>query len=200
MTAARGRGRPRLDDTGDDKRGQILDAAREMFAEKGFERTTMRAIGTRAGVDPALIHHYFGTKNDLLVAALRPEIDPTTLFAGIADRGTGVGREFVERVVGFWEDNPQQRSRAVALLRIAVTHEQVADRLREFFIDVATTVLGDVARADDRERRIALVVSQMFGLVLARYVMKVGEIETATAAELGRSVGATIDNYLLGDL
>ncbi|MXP24101.1 TetR family transcriptional regulator [Gordonia sp. HNM0687] len=198
MSSARRRGRPRLGPTVDN-RERILTTAREMFSESGFERTTMRAIGRRAGVDPALIHHYFGTKNDLLVAALRPEVDVSTVFAGIAEADTSVGCEFVHRVVDLWESDPQQRARAVALLRIAVTHEEIADRLREFFLGVATGVLGQFVHADQLERRVALVMSQMLGLVLARYVMRVPGIAEASAAELSRWVGPTIDNYLFGE-
>ncbi|MDY6808297.1 MAG: TetR family transcriptional regulator [Actinomycetota bacterium] len=198
MSSARRRGRPRLGPTVDN-RERILTTAREMFSESGFERTTMRAIGRRAGVDPALIHHYFGTKNDLLVAALRPEVDVPTVFAGIAETDTSVGCEFVHRVVDLWESDPQQRARAVALLRIAVTHEEIADRLREFFLGVATGVLGQFVHADQLERRVALVMSQMLGLVLARYVMRVPGIAEASAAELSRWVGPTIDNYLFGE-
>lgn len=199
MSSARGRGRPKLDPSVDN-RDRILTTAREMFSENGFERTTMRAIGRRAGVDPALIHHYFGTKNDLLVAALRPEVDVATVFAGIARADMSVGCEFVRRVVGVWESDPQQRARAVALLRIAVTHEQIADRLREFFLGVAGGVLGEFVASDERERRVAMVISQMMGLVLARYVMRVPGIVDASADELSRWVGPTIDNYLFGDL
>ncbi|MCF3939449.1 MULTISPECIES: TetR/AcrR family transcriptional regulator [Gordonia] len=199
MTSARGRGRPKLDRTVDN-REQILTTAREMFSESGFERTTMRAIGRRAGVDPALIHHYFGTKNDLLVAALRPEVDVATVFAGIADTDATVGCEFVYRVVDFWERDPQQRARAVALLRIAVTHDQVADRLREFFLGVATGVLGEFVSADERGQRVAMVMSQMLGLLMARYVMRVPAIADAAASDLSRWAGPTIDRYLFGDI
>lgn len=199
MTPARGPGRPKLDPTVDN-RDRILTTARELFSESGFERTTMRAIGRRAAVDPALIHHYFGTKSDLLVAALRPEVDVAMVFDGIADTGTSVGCEFVHRVIDLWERDPQQRARAVALLRVAVTHEQIADRLREFIRGVATAVLGEFVAADDSDRRVAMVMSQMLGLILARYVMKVPGIADASAAELSRWVGPTIDNYLSSDI
>jgi AcrR family transcriptional regulator len=199
MTSARGPGRPKLDPTVDNRQ-RILTTARELFSESGFERTTMRAIGRRAGVDPALIHHYFGTKSDLLVAALRPEVNVAAVFDGIADTDSSVGREFVHRVIDFWERDPQQRARAVALLRVAVTHEQIADRLREFIRGVAIAALGEFVATDDSDRRVAMVMSQMLGLILARYVMKVPGIADASATELSRWVGPTIDNYLSGDI
>jgi len=73
-----------------DARRAVLDAARELFAELGFERTTMRAVAARAGVDPALIYHYFGDKDGLLFAALQPPADAATVFAGLAAAGAPV--------------------------------------------------------------------------------------------------------------
>ncbi|NDZ97043.1 TetR/AcrR family transcriptional regulator [Streptomyces sp. SID6673] len=198
--SGRGRGRPRTAETGSDNRDSILGAARELFSDRGFERSTMREIGRRAGVDPALIHHYFGTKDALLVAALRPEIDVVEMFAGITADTESPGTEFLRRILGFWESNPQQRTRAIALLRVAVTHAEVAGGLREFFLGVARTALADVMAADHREERIGLMISQIAGLVMARYVLDVPAVAGATPEELAQRAGPNIDRYLTGDM
>src|SRR6185312_2905940 len=91
-----------------DARRAVLDAARELFAELGFERTTMRAVAARAGVDPALIYHYFGDKDGLLFAALQPPVDEATVFAGLAEAAgrTGEDRGFVHRRLERGEQEP----------------------------------------------------------------------------------------------
>ncbi|HUV49056.1 MAG TPA: TetR family transcriptional regulator, partial [Actinomycetes bacterium] len=122
---------------------QILDAARDLFAEVGFERATIRAIAKRARVDPALVHHYFGTKDDLLVAALQLPVDPVVLFAGIGTEpgdGTGAGETIVRRVLALWDD-ADTRAPLLALLRTAVSHERAAGALGELF---ANTLLAQV--------------------------------------------------------
>ncbi|MGV9711993.1 TetR/AcrR family transcriptional regulator [Gordonia sp. NPDC003424] len=201
MTTGR-RGRPRLADVdaAHRKSDEILAAARELFAEKGFERTTMRGIAQRAGVDPALIHHYFGNKNRLMVAALRPDIDVAEVFAGFDPDTPSPGAELVRRGIGLWDGNPEFRTRMVGVLRIAMTHHEVAVALRELFLGFAGQALGDLAKPDRRDTRIALVASQMLGLAMARYILEVPPIATLTLDELADHVGPRIEEYLLGDL
>ncbi|WP_187582795.1 TetR/AcrR family transcriptional regulator [Gordonia sp. OPL2] len=198
--SGRGRGRPRAAATGSDNRESILTAARELFSDRGFDRSTMREIGRRAGVDPALIHHYFGTKDALLVAALRPEIDVVEMFAGITVDTDSPGTEFLRRILGFWESNPEQRTRAIALLRVAVTHAEVAAGMREFFLGIVRTALADVVADDHRDERIGLMFSQIAGLGMARYVLDVPVVAKATPEELAQRVGPNIDRYLSGDM
>ncbi|RPA20102.1 TetR/AcrR family transcriptional regulator [Gordonia sp. OPL2] len=178
----------------------MLTAARELFSDRGFDRSTMREIGRRAGVDPALIHHYFGTKDALLVAALRPEIDVVEMFAGITVDTDSPGTEFLRRILGFWESNPEQRTRAIALLRVAVTHAEVAAGMREFFLGIVRTALADVVADDHRDERIGLMFSQIAGLGMARYVLDVPVVAKATPEELAQRVGPNIDRYLSGDM
>ncbi|MCH5643273.1 TetR family transcriptional regulator [Gordonia sp. ABSL49_1] len=194
----RKRGRPRLDAGRPDSREAILTAARELFAERGFDRTTMRAIASRAGVDPALIHHYFGNKNALTVEALRPQVDPTAVLGGLDAYAPHLGTEFVTRVLTIWENDAAQRERAIALLRIAVTHDEVAERMRAFFIGMATMVLGDFALAEDRELRIALIASHVLGILMMRFVLRQPDIAGADIGDLAARMGPAIDHYLTG--
>ncbi|WAC55625.1 TetR family transcriptional regulator [Gordonia sp. SL306] len=195
----RGRGRPRLVDESGGNRAAIVASARELFSDHGFDRTTMRAIGKRAGVDPALIHHYFGTKDALLVEALRPEIDVEAVFAGV-DAVHSPGIEFVRRLVGFWEGHPEARARVIALMKVATTRDEIAAEMREFQLGVVRSALSRVVTDDDPELRYGLVATQIFGLALMRYIVKVPAIRDATADELAALVGPVVQGYLTGPL
>ncbi len=191
------RGRPPAG--GPDTREAILAAARDLFAQRGFEATTMRAVASRAGVDAALIHHYFGTKDGLLEEALTLPVDPAQLLAGVGDDPSRLGEEVVRRVLSAW-DLPAVQPRLVALLRLGVSHERAATLLR----DVLTrTVLHVVARhtASDRPMlRASLAASQMGGLAMGRYLLRVPALAEASVDDLAHAVGPTLQRYLTGPL
>ena len=183
-----------------DARQAVLDAARELFAERGFERTTMRAVGARAGVDPALIYHYFGDKDRLLAAVVEPPADLAAVLAGMAGEPSRAGEEIVRRVVGLWENNPNIRERMLATLRTALSHDHAAGLLRDMLSSFLLGALGGVLADDQRELRAALVGSQLGGLMLARYLLKVPGAAAATPEELIQAVGPTVQRYLTGTL
>ncbi len=184
-----------------DTRQSILDAARAMFAERGFDQTTIRAIATEAKVDPALVHHYFGTKDKLFIAALQAPVDPAELLpealAGGADE---LGANLLRLFLRIW-DGPA-RTAGLALIRSAVGNEWTARLLREFLV---TQVLRRVVATLDvppaeREARGALVASQLVGLAMTRYVLKAEPIASASAESLVTAVGPTLQRYLTGDV
>ena len=183
-----------------DARRAVLDAARELFAELGFERTTMRAVAARAGVDPALIYHYFGDKDGLLFAALQPPVDEATVFAGLADAGDRTGEELVKRLIGLWEDRPEIREQMVAILRTGLSHDRASRLLRDILSSFILAALGDVLAGDRRELRVALIGSQIGGLMLARYILKVPGAAAASPEDLVQAVGPTVQRYLTGDI
>jgi AcrR family transcriptional regulator len=181
-----------------DARQAMLEAARELFAERGFERTTMRAVGARAGVDPALIYHYFADKDGLLAAAVEPPVDLPTLLTGISDDPSRAGEEIVKRVIGLWENHPDIRERMLATLRTALSHDHAARLLRDMLSSWLLGALGDVLADDQRELRVALIGSHLGGLMLARYLLKVPGAAAATPEELIQAVGPTVQRYLTG--
>jgi AcrR family transcriptional regulator len=183
-----------------DARRAVLDAARELFAELGFERTTMRAVAARAGVDPALIYHYFGDKDGLLFAALQPPVDEATVFAGLADAGDGAGEELVRRLVKLWEEHPEVREQMAAILRTGLSHDHAGRLLRDILSSFILAALGGVLAGDRRELRVALIGSQIGGLMLARYILKVPGTAAASPEELVQAVGPTVQRYLTGDI
>lgn len=183
-----------------DARRAVLDAARELFAELGFERTTMRAVAARAGVDPALIYHYFGDKDGLLFAALQPPADVATVLAGVADAAGRAGEELVRRLVGLQEDRPEVREQMLAILRTGLSHDRAGRLLRDILSSFILAALGDVLAEDRRELRAALIGSHIGGLMLARYILKVPGAAAASPEDLVQAVGPTVQRYLTGDL
>lgn len=193
MTKARGRGRPR---GGSDSRQRILAAAIEEFGELGYEGATIRSIAARAGVDTALVHHYFGTKADLFAEAAGVPIRPDLVVPMILG---GPREEAGERIVRFvleGFEREEVRRRGVMLLRTAVggklgTPLIVGFLSRELLPRVA-------ARLDvpDAELRSDLVASQIAGMLMVRYVLRVQPLADAPIEELVRRVGPTIQRYL----
>jgi AcrR family transcriptional regulator len=183
-----------------DARQAVLAAAREQFAELGFERTTMRAVAARARVDPALIYHYFGDKDGLLVAALQPPTDEATMFAGLADEADRAGEELVRRLISLWEDRPEVREQMAAILRTGLSHDRASRLLRDILSSFILAALGDVLADDRRELRSALIGSQIGGLMLARYILEVPGAAAASPEDLVQAVGPTVQRYLTGDI
>jgi AcrR family transcriptional regulator len=182
-----------------DARRAVLDAARELFAELGFERTTMRAVAARAGVDPALIYHYFGDKDGLLFAALQPPVDEATVFADLADAAR-TGEELVRRLISLWEERPEIRDQMAAILRTGLSHDHASRLLRDILSSFILAALGDVLADDRRELRVALIGSQLGGLMLARYILGVPGAAAASPEDLVQAVGPTVQRYLTGDI
>ncbi len=179
-------------------RQDILDAAREQFAEKGFARTTVRGIAARAAVDPALVHHYFGTKDELFDAAIQMPVDPQVILAGLPSDPRMVGPELVRRVLGVW-DRPEMQERLRGLLGSALTHEGAAETLREMLTRGLLPVVREVAAQDDRrDWRAELVASTMGGLILGRYVVRLPRLTRASSEELVTSIGPVVSHYLHG--
>jgi AcrR family transcriptional regulator len=179
-----------------DTREAILRAARDIFADKGFDGASIRAIAAAAGCDPALVHHYFGSKDQLFLATVRAPIDPAALVPGVLAGGLdGVGTRLVRTVLSVWDD-PVSGPAAIALLRSALQHEWSARMLREFLTtQILRRVVGQLA-VDHPELRGSLVASQMMGLVGARYLLRIQPLAGAATEVVAAAVGPTIDRYL----
>ncbi|MGI5181776.1 TetR family transcriptional regulator [Dactylosporangium sp. CA-152071] len=180
-----------------DTRQAILTAAREAFAERGYDGASIRQIATSAGVDPALVHHYFGAKDKLFLATMDAPIDPGEIvpkvFEGDLD---GVGERLVRTFLGVW-DSPAGSS-AAALFRSAMQHEWSARMLREFLVSQILRRVVAQLKLDPAEapKRAALVASQMAGLVMVRYILKIEPMTTMSQDEIVYSVAPTIQRYL----
>ncbi len=182
-------------------RDAILDAARAAFAQRGFDGTTIRAIATEAGVDPALVHHYFGSKDQLFLAAMQAPIDPRELLPKVlAGDREGLGERLVRMFVAVW-DSPAGAA-GVALLRSAVSNEWTARLLREFLTTQVLRRVLDHLDVDPAEvpLRGSLVASQLIGLALMRHVVRLEPVASAAPETLVAMVGPTVQRYLTGEL
>jgi len=181
-------------------REAILEAARARFAEHGYDGATIRGIAADAGVDPALVHHFYGAKERLFAEALRFPAIPSEILDQVAQaEADRLGETFVRTVLQVWE-SPETRDRSIALLRSAVTNEQAAAMLRSF---VEGGIFGAIARVvgdDDAEFRASLVASQIVGLGIARIVLRIDPIASADIDELAAAIGPTVQRYLTGDV
>jgi AcrR family transcriptional regulator len=186
---------------GEDRRGEIVAAAREEFARRGFDGTTLRGIARAAGVDPRLVHHYFEGKDAVFTAAFElPVRRPQDVLAPVLAAGPdGIGEGLVRAFLRVW-DHPEGRQRVVALLGASLTSEAGARMLREF---LTREVFGPLARAlgtDDPELRATLAASQMMGLVVARYVVRIEPLASADGEDVVAAVAPAIQLYLTGPL
>jgi len=194
-------------------REAILAAARTRFGDYGYDGATIRGIAADAGVDAALVHHFFGTKERLFVAAMRLPMAPgelvdSALAAAAGDPDSTLGEQMLRTVLGAW-DVAEMRATFLGLLRSAVTSEQAAAMLREFATEAILGRIagaaggpdGDAAEpAADSRLRAALVASQVLGLALTRYVLALEPLAAASADDLARAIGPTLDRYLTGGI
>jgi AcrR family transcriptional regulator len=182
-----GAGGPRSEPT----RRTILEVARQGFATRGYEQTTIRVVAAQAGIDPSMVMRYFGSKAGLFAAAstthLRvPDLRPVPH----AERGEFMVRHFVER----WEDSPSIDT-LVILLRTAVTNDAVADQLHAHFEDLVTRPIAELG-GDQPERRGSLIGTQLLGLALCRYVLRLQPIASAAADDVINDIAPTVQFHL----
>jgi AcrR family transcriptional regulator len=184
-----------------DTRTSILEAARDAFAEKGFDRASVRAIAADAGVDAALVHHYFGTKDKLFLAVMNSPIDPAELVPqAMQGPREQAGERLVRLVLTIW-DSPAGAA-ALAVFRSALSNEWTARLLREFVvIQVLRRAISELS-VDPAEAslRAGLVATQMAGLILARYVLKIEPMPTTDPELLIAAIGPNVQRFLLDPL
>ncbi|SDE08261.1 TetR family transcriptional regulator [Glycomyces harbinensis] len=181
-----------------DTRAEILAAARRLFADEGYESVSMRRIAAEAGVDPSLIHHYFGSKDDLFMAAIELPLDPAPEVAAVLKDGDieGAGGRLMHAFVKIW-DGPHHE-KLLAVVRTSLSKPAMSFVLKQLFehriVKTVQEHLGD--QVDHVPVRASFIASQVFGLVVARYILKLEPLASLNEAELAESIGPTIDRYL----
>ncbi|MFI9171140.1 TetR/AcrR family transcriptional regulator [Streptomyces lincolnensis] len=197
---ARKRGRPRRTESdAAGTRDRILDAARQQFSESGFEKTSVRAIAKAAGVDAALVHHYFGTKDQVFEAAVEVAFAPAVkvrdaVLEGPLDKA---GERMTRTIFGLWE-NPVTRKPLLAIVRSAVNNEAAAAVFRRL---VSTQLLRRIAGeldAPDAELRAELAAAQLVGVAMMRYVIKIEPVASADLEEIIARVAPVVQGHLTG--
>jgi AcrR family transcriptional regulator len=196
VTAARRRGRR---PAGEDTRTALLDAARAVFAEQGYEGATVRAIAARAGVDAAMVNHWFGGKQGLFAAAMELPIDPGEVVPTVLEGGPDtVGERLVRTFVTVWDRTGG--GPFAALVRSVSSHELAARMLREF---VTGVLFGPVAArlgVESPALRAALCGSQIVGLGMMRYVVRLEPLASADVETVVAAIAPNLQRYLTGDL
>ena len=186
---------------GADTRGEIIEAAARIFAEKGYDGASLRAVARAAGVDPALVHHYFDGKADLFVAAMALPFDPRSVKEK-ADSSERTGATIVESFLTMWDRAEGSGSSFVSIVSGMASSPNVADAMREF---VRERVWSQNPRNEGEsqalwERRSALMASQLMGLAFTRYLLRVPPLSTASPKLIARWVGPTLDGYIRGPI
>ncbi|MFC7428289.1 TetR family transcriptional regulator [Nocardia tengchongensis] len=176
----------------DATRAAILEAARRRFAEDGYRKATIRAIAADAGIDPSMVMRYYGNKDGLFDAAL--DVDLALPDLGAADPDS-VGGLLAARFLELWEQPPTSDI-LLTLMRSALTDEAVAERTRRIFAQQlmpAVLRFGDPA---DAPHRAGLIASQILGLALCRYVLRLPPVVALTQEQIVAEVGPTVQRYL----
>jgi len=194
VSGRRGR-RPGAPDT----RAAILAAARSRFANHGFAGTTIRAVAADAGVDGALVHHYFGSKDELFLAAMRLPVDPRQVLApAIAGGVDGAGERILTAFLSVWDD-PEMQPGLIAFAR-GLMDPSSSRLLTEGFLPVVVRPLADAMGVDRPEHRMPLVASQVIGLILLRYVLRVEPLASMPSEHVVATYAPTIQRYLADPL
>lgn len=184
-----------------DTRGDILIAARHAFAARGFAGASVRGIAAEAGVDAALVHHYFETKEQLFLATVNIPIVLTDLLDQVTATGLdGLGDRLIRAILAVWDSDLQPS--LVAAVRTALTDPNLTRSISEFLtLEVISRILRAVDLPEDEAtRRAGLVASQVLGVLMGRYVLRLPPLVIQSSDDVARAVGPTLQRYLSGDL
>jgi AcrR family transcriptional regulator len=180
-------------------RDAVLAAAKNRFAEDGYEKTTLRAIARDAHVDPSMVLYLFGSKADLFREALRLIIDPDLLVAAMtADEGD-IGSRLVAQYLRIWE-SPETATSMAAMLASATSNGDAQEAFRTFMREYVLTAVSGVIGGDERARlRAMLAATNLVGTALMRYIIKVPPLATLPAEAVVRLIAPTVTRYLTAD-
>jgi AcrR family transcriptional regulator len=190
-------GRPR---GASDTRERILVSARELFARNGIHKTSIRAVAAAAGVDAALVHHYYGTKEQLFAAAVRIPIDPMDVIGPLREVPIEeLGYKILSLLLPLWDS--ELGARFIATLRSILAGSE-ANLFRTFLQDVIAVEVG--SRVDDPPGsgliRIQFVASQLVGVIMARYILELEPFKSLPAEQIAQTVAPNLQRYLTGEL
>jgi AcrR family transcriptional regulator len=179
-----------------DTRSEIIEAAKRVFAEKGYDGTSLRAVARAAAVDPALVHHYFEGKADLFVLAMALPFDPREVKEH-AEGSAQPGPETVEAFLTMWDKAEGTGSSFASCVAAMASSPNVADAMREFVSERVWRARPPVDGESEAmaKRRAAMISSQLMGLAFTRYVLRVPPVATASPKDIGRWAGPTLRRY-----
>jgi AcrR family transcriptional regulator len=183
---------------GADTRAAIATAARAEFSERGYAGATIRSIAARADVDPALVHHYYGTKAELFQAVLALGFDPGRVAVPLMLDGPQqeAGARIVRTFLTLYDD-PAFREPVLALMRTAMTDPEVAAMAASFLQEAMLPHVATLARGPEPERRVALAMTHLMGTMLGRHVIGLDALQ-GPVEDLVAQLGPVIQRYLDG--
>ena len=180
----------------------VLAAAKHRFATDGYEKTTLRAIANDAHVDPSMVLYLFGSKADLFRESLRLIVDPDLLVAALTGSpgdDPDIGTRMASTYLRIWEA-PDTGPSMVAMLQSATSNSDAHDAFRGFMQNyVLTAVSGVLGGGEQARLRAMLAASQLVGMAVLRYVMKVAPLATLSDEQVVRLVAPTVTRYLTAD-
>lgn len=176
-----------------DTRGEILEAAKRVFAEKGFDKATVRGIAKEAKVDPALVHHYFDTKEGMFAEAMRLPMNPDEVIPKILEGPREQVGERIVRLILTVTADPETRQPMLALLRSAMTNDEVAAMFRSFLASALLFRVADTLGVP--HLRVEAAFGQMFGVVIGRYILQLEPLASADVEDLVELLAPTIQRY-----
>lgn len=200
MTAGSQRRRPGRPPGTSNTRERILAVARELFARDGIDRTPIRAVAAAAGVDPALVHHYFGTKQQLVAAAIHIPVDPMQVLGPLRETPVGeIGYRLPSLLLPLWDS--EMGTGLIATLRSLLAGADVSVT-RWFLQEVIAAEVG--SRVDDPPGtgtlRVQFVATQLLGVLMARYIIKLEPLASLPVDRVAKTIAPNIQRYLTGDL
>jgi AcrR family transcriptional regulator len=183
-----------------DTRERILASARELFARNGIDKTSIRAVATDAGVDPALVHHYFGTKQQLFAAAIHIPIDPMEIIGPMRETPVDeIGYKLPSILLPLWDSEIGKGF--IATLRSLLAGSDVS-LIRSFLQEVIAVEVG--SRVDNPPGsgpiRIQFVASQLVGVAMARYILELEPFKSLPAQQVAATIAPNLQRYLTGEL
>ncbi|WP_435742806.1 TetR family transcriptional regulator [Nocardioides sp. SYSU DS0663] len=182
-----------------DTRAAILAAARERFAEGGLAGTSVRSVAAAAGVDPALVHHYFGTKDDLFLAALELRVDPREAVRPVVEAGLeGAGERLVRLLLDVWDDE-ETRLPLLAVLR-GIGEPNGQRLLRDGVLRMVLGPLVGGLGVDQPERRAVLLATQLVGVVVLRYLLQAEPLASAGREQVVATYAPVVQRFLADPL
>lgn len=181
-------------------REAILIAARRQFSELGYDRTSMRQVAIEAGVDPTLVSHFHGSKQNLFLAVIELPFTPAEVIPSLlAGDPSQIGARLAHFVLGVLESE-QGRRRVVGLIRAAASEPAAAQVIRELITREMLTPIAEGLGSDDAEFRASLVASQVVGLAVARCIVAVEPLASREAAAVEAAIAPTFQRYFTADL
>ncbi len=200
MPANAARKRPGRPVGSSDNRGRILECARDLFARNGFHKTSIRAVAAAAGVDSALVHHYYGTKEQLFAAAIRIPVDPMDIIGPLRQVPVEqIGYALPSLLLPLWDS--QMGAGLIATLRSILAGSEV-NLFRAFVQEIIGEEVG--SRVDEPPGsgaiRTQFVAAQLVGVVMARYIIELEPFASLPIQQIAETIAPTLQTYLTGDI